>query len=149
MPDSPQLYATVRDDFFSARSGPLAEIRLAGTICRACGEPSLGVVPACQACQSTDLAPATLSRDGTLYSYTVVRNRPPGDFKGKVDPFVPYPVGLVELPEGIRVLSVLDCPVDAPRVGMSMTLDIHELYREEDGTPVIAFRFRPSAGENR
>jgi len=137
-------YATIRDDFFSTREGPLADIRLAGTICNACGEPSLGTVPACQNCQSPDLRPATLSREGELFSYTVVRNRPPGDYKGPDNPFVPFPVGLVELPEGIRVLSVLDCALDEPRVGMAIVLDVYELYRNEEGAPVLSYRFRPA-----
>ena len=144
-------YATIRDDFFSTRPdtqkvlGPLAEIALAGTVCGECGEVSLGTVPSCQNCQSANLKPTTLSREGVLYSYTVVRNRPPGDYKGP-DPFQPFPVGLVELPEGIRVLGVLDCPLDAPRVGMAMALDVYELYRNEDGAPVLSYRFRPVDG---
>ena len=146
-------FATVRDDFFSSREGPLADIALAGTVCGECGEVSLGSVPACPNCQSTALTPTTLSREGELYSYTIVRNRPPGDYKGGdkagEGPFVPVPVGLVELPEGIRVLSVLDCPLDAPQVGMPMTLDVYELYRDETGQPVLSYRFRPVDEEAR
>lgn len=140
-------YETIRDDFFSTRDGPLADIRLVGTICGACSEASFGTVASCQNCQGTDLQPLTLSSEGTLYSYTVVRNRPPGDYKGAVDPFVPFPAGLVELAEGIRVLSVLDCELDALRIGMPLVLDVFELYRTEEGTPVLSYRFRPNLAE--
>lgn len=149
MPSAHGQYETIRDDFFSTRQGPLEDIRLAGTICAACGEPSLGSVASCQNCQGTQLRPVTLSNEGVLFSYTVVRNRPPGDYKGPDNPFVPFPVGLVELPEGIRVLSPLDCEIDALRIGTPFVLDVFELYRNDEDAPVLSYRFRPASGGSR
>ena len=44
------------------------------------------------------------------------------------------------------MLGVLDCPLDAPRVGMAMVLDVYELYRNDEGAPVLSYRFRPANG---
>ena len=76
--------------------------------CKDCGEVGLGEVSSCQNCAGENLEVILLSQNGKLWTYTVIRNRPPGDFKGKV----PMGEGLVELPEGIRVKSPLGGNVD-------------------------------------
>jgi hypothetical protein len=70
----------------------------------------------------------------------VIRNRPPGDYRGP-DPFVPFGEGLVEMPEGIRVLSPLAGDVDKLAIGMKMKFEAYKLYQNADGADVIAFMF--------
>jgi uncharacterized OB-fold protein len=70
----------------------------------------------------------------------VIRNRPPGDYRGP-DPFVPFGEGLVELPDGIRVLSPLAGDVDKFVIGMKMKFEAYKLYQNAGGADVIAFRF--------
>jgi uncharacterized OB-fold protein len=57
---------------------------------------------------------------------------------------VPYAIGFVELPEGIRVETLFTgCPLEDLRVGMDVELMIDKLHEEEDGTEVYSYKFRP------
>jgi hypothetical protein len=54
---------------------------------------------------------------GTLYTYTVIRQNRAEAFA----PLSPYAVGIVELDEGVRMMSnIVDCEIDALRVGMPL-----------------------------
>lgn len=133
----------VREDFFTDLSQPLDQVRLKGKRCRSCGQAFLGEMLVCDKCQSQDLEDIVLSDRGKLYTYTVLRNRPPGDYKGP-DPFVPFALAMVELPEGVRVLSPLTgCDVEDLKVGTDLELVIEKLYEDEEGNEVIAYKFKP------
>ena len=127
----------IRQGLLSTPFSPLEDVRLLGSKCRKCGEVGLGVVPSCQNCAGENLEVIPLSPNGRLWTYTVIRNRPPGDFKGKV----PMGEGLVELPEGIRVKSPLGGDVDRLKIGMNLKFVAYPLYENEQGEEVIAFRF--------
>ena len=143
MAQTAKKYITVKEDFFSKPLYPLDKVRLMGTRCRECGEVFLGEVIACEQCQSESLESIPLSRTGKLYSYTINWNRPPGDYKGP-EPFQPFAVGLVELPEGIRILSVLtDCDFDKLKAGMNLALSVEELCQDEEGNTLVTYKFRP------
>ena len=143
MSQSEGKYVGVKEDFFSKPLFPLENVSLMGTRCRDCGEVLLGEAIACQLCQSQNVESISLSRTGKLYSYTINWNRPPGDYKGP-EPFQPFAVGLVELPEGIRIVSVLtDCDFDKLKVGMNLELSVEELYKDEEGNTVVTYKFRP------
>jgi uncharacterized protein len=131
----------IRDGIFILPLEPLEKAQLAGTRCLNCGEVSLGTVPFCPNCTGNKVEVIPLSRNGILWTYTVIRTRPPGDYKGP-DPFVPFGEGLVELPEGIRVLSPLKVDIDQIKIGMELELVAYPLYVKE-GKPVIAFAFKP------
>ena len=88
----------IRDGLLTGDLAQLDGVRLCGTRCRVCGETSLGRNATCPNCGSGTVTEVTLSNQGVLWTFTVVRNRPPGDYKGKV-PFVPFGLGLVELPD--------------------------------------------------
>jgi uncharacterized OB-fold protein len=104
----------------------------------------MGKANTCANCCGTELEDLVLSNRGTLWTYTLIRYQPPGDYKGKVDPFAPFAEGLVELPEGIRIVApVKDCDLEKIRVGMPLELVVHELFQDSDGNPVVAFYFRP------
>lgn len=76
---------------------------------------------ACYACGSLDLSPRLMSGRGTLFSYTVVHAPVVAPFKP------PYPVILVELEEGPRVVSELHGTALADiRIGMPLTVDFLE-----------------------
>lgn len=118
------------------------EPALLGTRCRACSEVFFGPRMGCENCQSDDLETLPLSRTGTLYSYTILRNRPPGDFGGTLTDEGWMAVGLVELPEGVRVLAPLDVPDDHPAIGLALEL-APDTVGAPDG-PALAHRFRPA-----
>ena len=130
----------IRERLLTSPLSTLVNVRLLGSKCKNCGEVGLGEVSSCQNCAGEDLEVIPLSRNGKLWTYTVIRNRPPGDFKGKV----PMGEGLVELPEGIRVKSPLGGDVEKLEIGMDLKFTAYPLYENESGDEVIAFRFDPA-----
>jgi len=132
----------VREGLFTTPLYPLEEVRIVGSKCSNCGEVMLGQALSCSNCTCEDTKFISMSNRGKLWTYTVIRHRPPGSYRGP-DPFVPFAEGLVELPEGLRVLSVLDCEIDKLKIGMELELVVYKLYENEDGNDVIAFKFKP------
>ena len=120
---------------------PAEQARLRGSKCRSCGEAFLGKRLSCENCGSEDMEEMPLSRRGKLYTYTVIANRPAGDYKGP-DPFVPFGIGLVELPEGCRIVAPLTINENI-EIGMELELVIDKLYDDADGNEVMAFKFKP------
>lgn len=133
----------IREDLLLDVGAPLQHVRLAGTHCAACGETLLGIVRLCPNCGSERLAVLPLANRGTVWTYTVARHRPPGDYRGP-DPFVPFGIALVELPEGLRVLARLDCDIDRIQVGLPVEFTPY-LRHDADGTTVVAFTYTPAA----
>ena len=130
----------IREKLLSAPLAPLSDVRLLGSKCKHCGEVALGEVGSCQNCASEVLTVLPMNARGTLWTYTVIRNKPPGDFKGQV----PMGEGLVELPDGIRVKSPLGGDVDKLQIGMELKFVAYPLYVNDSGQEVIAFRFDPA-----
>ncbi|MFF3373376.1 bifunctional MaoC family dehydratase N-terminal/OB-fold nucleic acid binding domain-containing protein [Streptomyces sp. NPDC002680] len=86
-------------------------------------------LPGCNACGSGDWDTVEASGDGTVFSYVVMHHPPFPAF----DP--PYAVGLIELAEGVRIISnVIGVPYDKVRIGMPVRL---EFVRYEDGQPEL------------
>ncbi len=134
----------IKEGFFTGQLSDLAQIRLQGSKCQRCGEVFLGIHQACQNCQGTELQTIGLGDRGKLYSYTILRNRPPGNYMGP-EPFVPFAVGLIELPEGIRILAPMTgCDIDTLQVDTAVELVIDRLYNNEEGAEVIGFAFKPA-----
>ena len=129
----------IRERLLSKPLSPLEDVRLLGSKCKKCGEVALGEVSSCQNCAGEDLVVIPLNQNGKLWTYTVIRNRPPGDFKGEV----PMGEGLVELPEGIRIKSPLGGDVENLKIGMDLRFTAYPLYENEQGDEVIAFKFDP------
>jgi uncharacterized OB-fold protein len=121
----------------------LSEVRLVGTRCAACGETSLGAAERCPACGRDSVETVPLNDRGTLWSFTVVRHRPPGDYRGP-DPFAPFGLGLVELPDGVRVLTPILCAVEDLAIGMP--LRFRPYLRHDADQDVVMFDFAPAEG---
>jgi uncharacterized OB-fold protein len=130
----------IRERLLSTPLSPLEDVRLLGSKCKNCGEVGLGELSSCQNCAGEDLVVVPLSRNAKLWTYTVIRNKPPGDFKGTV----PMGEGLVELAEGIRVKSPLGGDVENLKIDMELRFVAYPLYVNEKGEEVIAFRFDPA-----
>ncbi|MFF4196235.1 bifunctional MaoC family dehydratase N-terminal/OB-fold nucleic acid binding domain-containing protein [Nonomuraea sp. NPDC001831] len=96
--------------------------------CADCGELRHPPGPMCPNCRSGNRSHVVVSGRGTLYSY-VVHHHPP--VPGREVPFV---VGVVELPEGVRIVgNVVDCPVEKVDVGMALRVT----YRSMDDELVL------------
>ena len=113
---------------------------LVGQRCRQCQVCVFGPAIFCQGCSSPDLEPVQLSRQGILYSFTVVRVPPPG-WPGRV----PYTLGEVELPEGPHVLAeIIGSEPDGLKLGMSMELALEEVSVAESNKVLAVYKWRPT-----
>lgn len=133
----------IREGLLAGPLDDLDRVSLCGSRCAACGEVSLGASEVCPNCGGRDVEVLSLSRAGTLWTYTVVRHKPPGNYQGP-DPFEPFGLGLVELPEGIRVLSRVEAAPEQLKIGMPLKFDPYVLRKDEAGAEVVAFGFSPA-----
>jgi len=129
-------------------AGPLEqleEVHLAGSLCGDCGETSLGATASCSNCGDENLSPVVLGDTGTLYTYTIVRHRPPGNYQGPAD-FKPFGLGLIELDDVIRVMAPLSADPGQLQIGMQLKFRPYVLRTNEKGEEVVAFTY-DAAGE--
>jgi uncharacterized OB-fold protein len=132
----------VREGLLVGSLDDLAGLRLAGSRCSTCGETSFGVKDICPNCGQLTVESMALGAQGVLWSFTVVRHRPPGDYRGP-DPFTPFGLGLVELPDGVRVLSPIECRLEELRIGME--LRFRPYLRQDQEKDTVVFAFEPVA----
>ncbi|MCB2102479.1 MAG: OB-fold domain-containing protein [Rhodobacterales bacterium] len=137
--DLPKRVA-IRDDLLTKPLDDLDKVRLVGSRCRQCGETSLGERGRCPNCGSGDMETRELGTEGTLWTYTVVRNRPPGKYRGP-DPFQPFCMGLVELPDGLRVNALVEGDVEEMEIGVPLRLRVFVHHENEAGQEVVGFAF--------
>ncbi|MFF7388892.1 bifunctional MaoC family dehydratase N-terminal/OB-fold nucleic acid binding domain-containing protein [Streptomyces scabiei] len=104
--------------------------------CADCATLRLPWLPGCNACGSAAWDTVEASGEGVVYSYVVMHHPPFPAF----DP--PYAVGLIELVEGVRMVSdVVGVPYDKVRIGMPVRLEFAR-FDEELELPV--FRAGPA-----
>ena len=125
----------------------LDDPQLLASRCTACGELSFPQQSSCPACTSHDVEETRLSRRGTLWTWTIQRFPPTAPpYIGPVDreSYVPFGVGYIELPEGIRVESRLtENDPDKLEIGMEMELVLEKFLEDEQGNDRMTFAFRP------
>ena len=129
--------------FTETADGP----RLIGSRCADCGTPQFPRSPVCRnpQCNGRNVEDVMLSPRGDLWSYTIQHYKPPAPMRFD-DPFVPYGIGLVDLPEGLRVLSMMTAAdPDRLKIGMKVELVLEPLHHDDDGNEVITWKFRPAA----
>lgn len=122
--------------------------RLIGTRCTSCGTHYFPKTLSCRNPQCLEKATqdVLLSREGTLYSYTVQHYQPPALFR--MADWAPYAIGSVELPEGLRVTGMLTgCEPASLTIGMAVELTVETLYRDEHGREVQTYKFQPRAAQ--
>jgi uncharacterized OB-fold protein len=125
----------VREGLFTDGDAPA----LLGSRCRACGAHHFPRHDTCPYCAAEDPVPTPLTGAGSLWAWTAVTAAPPG-YRGAV----PYGVGVVELPEGIRVISHLSVSDPAAlALGQAMQLCVVPLHTDDDGNEVVTFSFAP------
>lgn len=133
----------VVDGLFDCTDGVPA---LVGARCALCGTHYFPRRARCSnpACAGHELEAVRLAGRGTLYSYSVQAYRPPPLFG--MEPWAPYAIGLVDLPEGVRVMGMLTgFAREDLRIGAEMELRLEPLRREPDGRAVLTYKFAPVA----
>ncbi|MFC9506589.1 bifunctional MaoC family dehydratase N-terminal/OB-fold nucleic acid binding domain-containing protein [Streptomyces sp. NPDC057002] len=99
--------------------------------CTGCGDLRFPWLPGCNSCGSPEWDTVEASGEGTVYSYVVMHHPPFPAFEP------PYAVGLIELAEGVRIVSnVVGVPYDKVRIGMPVRLDFRR-YDDELVLPVF------------
>ncbi|MER3447865.1 MAG: benzoylsuccinyl-CoA thiolase [Candidatus Dadabacteria bacterium] len=122
-----------RPDLFSMTPHP----HLIAGRCRSCGKYTFPRYYACPFCFSDDLEDAPLSRKGILHSFTVVRRSLPGYI-------VPYALGLVNFPEGVRVMAQIETNnPEGLKLDMEMEVTTGLIRKNSDGKDIISYKFRP------
>lgn len=127
-------------------TGP--EPALIGTACTTCGTVSFPRATGfCRnpACNGDQFADTELSRTGRIWSYTDAQYQPPPPYIPATDPYVPFALAAVELPEGLVVLGqVADgFGVDDLKVGDEVELVVETLYTDETGDRTT-WRWKPT-----
>jgi uncharacterized OB-fold protein len=99
--------------------------------CVDCATPRFPWLPGCNACGSPEWDTIEASGEGTVYSYVVMHHPHFPAFAP------PYAVGLIELAEGVRIVSnVIGVPPDKVRIGQPVRLEFMR-YDEELELPVF------------
>jgi uncharacterized OB-fold protein len=109
------------------------ELALRGRRCTSCGTiayPAAATV--CAECWGTDLSDVPIGRSGALHSYTVVHRSTRSEL-------VPFVVGLVDLPEGPRVMARIDTAPDSELPSST------ELVLEPSSEEPLGFLYRPTS----
>lgn len=130
--DQSEIY---RADLFSIQPRP----HLIAGRCKACGKYTFPKYYACPCCFSDDLEDAPLSPKGTLHSFTIVRRSLP-------DYPVPYGLGLVDFPEGVRVMAQIEADdLEGLKLGTEMEITVGPVRKTKDGKDIVSYKFRPAS----
>ena len=106
--------------------------------CDVCKTLRFPWLPGCNACGCLEWDTVEAGGEGTVYSYVVMHHPPFPAF----DP--PYAVGLIELAEGVRMISnVVGVPHDRVRIGMPVRL---EFGRADEELELPVFRAVEGSG---
>jgi uncharacterized OB-fold protein len=126
-------------------TGP--EPALVGSRCTACAStffPRTSGFCRNPACGGEEFDDVELSRRGRVWSYTDAQYQPPPPYVPAADPYVPFALAAVELPEGLVVLGQVaeGYGVADLEVGREVELVVETLYTDESGERTI-WRWRP------
>jgi uncharacterized OB-fold protein len=123
--------------FTIPNSGEVPE--LLGGRCPECGRDYFPRPPRCPHCLD-DIEEKNLGSSGKLYTYTVVRVRPPWGLPS------PYGIGYVDLDNnGPRVLGLLSSEsLEILEIGMPLRLAVGELGCDVRGNPCLRPYFIPA-----
>jgi uncharacterized OB-fold protein len=115
-------------------------ISLIGAACAECAKRVFPPAPVCPDCMSENMERVALSREGTLYSYSLVHAAPRGWR-------LPFVAAYVDLPEDVRVFAhIVECDPQTLEVDMKVALCAAILGEDETGAALEGFAFRPADG---
>jgi uncharacterized OB-fold protein len=120
---------------------------LVGTRCTACTTvffPRAEGFCRNPACAGEEFEDVELSRRGRIWSYTDAQYQPPPPYIPRTDPYEPFALAAVELPEGLVVLGqVADgYGVGNLKVGAEAELVVETLFTDDEGEHTT-WRWKP------
>ena len=122
-----------------------AEPQLIGTHCKSCGAYFFPKTFTCHNpnCKDKEVEEVLLSREGRLWSYTILHYPPPPPFVAD-DPFEPIPIAEVEIPEGLKIIGMMEgCESKEIKIGMEVELIVGRLYTDKEGNAIVGWKFKP------
>ena len=127
--------------FTDTQDGP----RLLGSRCATCNTPYFPRNAVCRNpdCDRSEMLDAQFGPRGILMSIAV-QNYPPPPPTIAAEPYRPYAVGLVDLPDGLRVIGRLisDDP-EHQDLGGEVELVLAPLGQDAEGRDVISWHWKP------
>ncbi len=119
--------------------------RLVGQKCVRCGRVNFPPKAVCKYCLTcSEFENIQLSGRGTVYSHTVIAGGgAPPEFSEAARCKGSYPVAVVELEEGPRIIAQL---INPPEEGITVGMKVEAVFRriyEEEGVVRYGFKFRP------
>ena len=118
-------------------------LELMGVRCNKCGKYFFPKKLVCPNCFDGELEEVPLSKSGILHSFALSVMGPPDIEK-------PYVIGFIDLPENIKLFSILtECdPWDKVlKIGMEMEMVIEKIKQDQDGNDLLGYKFRPTIKE--
>jgi uncharacterized OB-fold protein len=119
--------------------------RLLGSKCGGCGAAYFPRDSVCHnpECDAPAMADVRFGPTGRLWSCAVQNYQPPAPVITE-EPYSPYAMGMVDLDDGLRVMSRID--VDDPmsvQVGGEVELVVGKIGVDDAGNEIVTWMFRP------
>lgn len=106
--------------------------------CTSCGDVRFPPSPVCPSCMSLDSEWVPASGKGEVWSFVTFHQA----FHPAFERNIPYVVAVIELEEGVRMMSNIVGPPEAVKIGMPVEVIF------EDASPEITLpKFKPAAPE--
>lgn len=117
--------------------------QLIASRCKKCGALFFPKVPYCgnPDCpkDKANMELVNISNTGIIYTYTIHQYAPAIPFK--MDPFKPYGVAMVDVPEGLRVLG-MTTTTEGLKIGQKVEMTVGTLYEDAENA-YITWMWKP------
>jgi len=127
-----------KEGLWHTPSSPEGKPYLIGSKCPSCEDVVFPANPVCVNCQHQSMDEVRLNRNGKVWSFTTVMLPPPLWYKGPV----PFNLGYVELPEGVKIWSRLMCGENKTlEIGQDVEFSIDVMQEDENGNEILGYCF--------
>lgn len=123
---------------------PADQPRLLASRCKKCGVFAFPISPCCTnpdcVKDKENVEVVELSHRARLHTWTQQIYPPAPPFK--MEPFHPFAIGMLDLPEGLRILGMLT--TDKVKIGMEMEMTTRKLF-EDNENEYLTWAWKPVA----
>ncbi|MBV1884365.1 MAG: OB-fold domain-containing protein [Pseudomonadales bacterium] len=130
----------LEDGYMIIPEDPEGPCRLLGSYSKAADKTYFPIRKRCPITEK-EVETVELSTEGELYSWSFVFMPRMGSMKLAAGGG--FGVGQIDLPEGVRIQSVIDGEQKDFKIGMKMRLAANPLVTDDDGTEYCGFKFVP------
>ena len=109
--------------------------------CRDCGSLAFPARKRCAACSGVGLDVEQAPAEGTIYSWTVIR-----ELGGPRPDFQPYVIGQVDLAPGLRVQGIVDMDPGRVAIGQRVVTGLIRPFGPDLEADVVTYCFVPVDG---